>query len=230
MPRTGLLLLLLLLAMATAANAEGRRSGNGQAAVGVERRSRPLRRAARRRRLWRLSARALHDGAQPCAAARRSRRRGGADAGRGDPVARPRHGARRGRGRQMVPARGRAGRARSAVPVRADAARRAFRQEGRAGRLCADAGGGRSRQPAGPVQSRAAAHRARAGRGRHDQGGFLLRAGRQGRSCRTRNMRWRRSTPTASAARSATRPRPAAGCCWRPGRISTPRSSISAPG
>ena len=117
-----------------------------------------------RRRLRRFPARPLYDRAQPRLAARRSRRRRGPDARRRDPVARARRRARRGAGGQMVPARRRAGRARGAVPVCAAAARRAIREEGPAGRLRADAGGRRGRQPARAVQFRAAAGRPRARR------------------------------------------------------------------
>ena len=84
-------------------------------------------------------------------------------------------------------------------------------QEGRQRRLCAARGRRRGRQRAGPVQFRAARRRPRARRGRHGQGGFLLRARRARPALPMRNMRCRRSTPTASAARSATRPRPGAG-------------------
>ena len=129
---------------------DGRRRRPADAAAGDARRRRrsgPLRRPACRRGLWRLPARALHDRAQSRAAARRDRRSGRADAGRRNPVARARRDARRGESREMVSAGRRAGRAGGAVPVCAAAARRALRDEGRQGRLCADAGGGRGRQP-----------------------------------------------------------------------------------
>ena len=109
---------------------------------------------------------------------------GGPDAGRRDPVAGARHQEERSGSREMVPAGRRTGRARSAVPVRPAAARRTFRQEGPAGRLCADGGGRCCRQPVCAVQFRADPDRPGAGSDRHEAGRALLRRGRQGRTCR----------------------------------------------
>ncbi len=102
-----------------------------------------------------------------------------------------------------------------------------FCEEGPAGRLCADAGSRRGRQPAGAVQFRLTPRPARAGQCRHDQGRSPTTSVRRMPVLPTRNMRCHRFTPMASAARSTTRPKRGACCSLPPGRISTRRSLTS---